>query len=141
MPMPVSVTVKTTCRSSWLRVRRDSVPPLGMASMAFRIRLVTTSFSSAGRPITTGTDPRSSPSWSGTPALSFFSSQRGRVMASPSRITWSRSSPTKASSGRRRANFWMRRTVSAPPVAAFSMTSSPRRTTSTLLGFFPMSCA
>ena len=26
-------------------------------------------------------------------------------------------------------------------VAAFSMTSSPRRTTSTLLGFFPMSCA
>ena len=29
----------------------------------------------------------------------------------------------------------MRRTVSAPPVAAFSMTSSPRRTTSTLPGF------
>ena len=40
----------------------------------------------------------------------------------------------RASSGRSRANFWMRRTVSAPPVAAFSMTSRPRRTTSTLPG-------
>ena len=49
-------------------------------------------------------------------------------MASESRTTWLRSIGTKGSSGwRSRANFWMRRTVSAPPVAAFSITSRPRR--------------
>ena len=100
-----------------------------------------TSLSSAGRPITTGTGPRSSSSCSGTPPLTFFSSQRGRVMASESRTTWLRSMDTNGSSGRSRANFWMRRTVSAPPLAAFSITSMPRRTTSTLPGLRAMSWA
>ena len=101
-----------------------------------------TSFSSAGRPITTGTGPSSSSSWSGTPPLIFFSSQRGLVMASVSRITWLTSIGTKGSScWRIRANFCMRRTVSAPPVAAFSITSMPRLTTSTLPGLRAMSWA
>ena len=100
-----------------------------------------TSFSSAGRPITIGTGPSSSSSCSGTPPLTFFSSQRGRVMASESRTTWLMSIDTNGSSGRRRANFWIRRTVSAPLLAAFSITSSPRRITSVLPGLRAISCA
>ena len=53
MPTPVSLTRSST-RPSALRVSSVSVPPWGIASTAFRMRLVSASRSSAGSPATGG---------------------------------------------------------------------------------------
>ncbi len=140
MPRPVSVTAMTTVPGGSSRVAIDRVPPSGIASMALRIRLVITSVSAAGRPWMAGTGPRLSRRSSGRFSWATFSSQRGRTMATASWTIWLTSTPTNCSSGRSRANCWMRRTVSEPSMAADSSTLRERFTSSASPRFCFISC-
>ncbi|OGL00092.1 MAG: hypothetical protein A3D33_06170 [Candidatus Rokubacteria bacterium RIFCSPHIGHO2_02_FULL_73_26] len=141
MPMPLSATATLTlCPGSW-PVVIASVPPSGIASSAFRTRLVISSVSAAGRPLIRSTVPSSSRRSSGRLSWAIFSSQRGRVIATASCTIWLTSTDTNCSSGRSRANCWMRRTVSAPSTAADSTTRSERSRNAGSCGFCFMSCA
>ena len=141
MPTPVSATVTRTSRVDVSRVAIVSVPPSGIASIALRMRLVSTSLSAAGRPSTGSRACRSRRRSSGRRSRAIFSSQRGRVMATASCTIWLISTRTNSSSGRSRANCWMRRTVSEPSIAADSTTVSERSMSSLLAGFCFMSWA
>ncbi len=141
MPTPVSDTVTCTSRPATWRVAIVRVPPLGMASMALRMRLVSSSLSAAGRPWISAPACRSRRISSARLSRAMFSSQRGRVMATASCTIWLISTCTNASSGRSRANCWMRRTVSEPSMAADSTTVSERSMRSLLSGFCFMSWA
>jgi hypothetical protein len=141
MPTPVSATDTRTWRPAVWRLAIVSVPPWGIASIALRMRFVSTSLSAAGRPCMSAPACRSSRSSSARLSRAMFSSQRGRVIATASCTIWLMSTRTNCSSGRRRANCWMRRTVSAPSIAADSTITSERSMSSWFVGFCLISWA
>jgi len=107
-----------------VKVASVSDPPPGIASSAFRMRLVIASRSSAGSPATRGTRENEVRTSSATPRLLGSSFQRGWVISSASRTISLRSTATKGWSRRVRVNSWSRRTVCAPSSAARSITLS-----------------
>ncbi len=140
MPMPVSRTMMATSVSR-VSVAMVRVPPSGIASIALRMRFVSSSVRAAGRPWMACEAFSESESSSGRLSWAIFSSHRGWVIATASCTIWLTSTVMNCSSGRRRANCWMRRTVSEPSMAAASTTESERSTSARSDGFCFMSCA